>query len=620
MANIKNFGLVGVGSDVQFGKSGPRLINETGIFKFKNAAGDAFADATFANLTADTLKGQEGKMVTVDATGKLILGGLADALATDAEVEAIRVILAQATADEADRAAGVEEAIQGELDATQAGAGLTEAGLYVAETAFNAETAPAGAHYISGATSLKAADLILDAAIKAANVRIDGLGTGAIADLQAELDLTQAAIGVDADGNFITLTGSNYINAATSAMSAVTLLDAAVKVRADAIAQEALDRANADASIRADMQAAIAGITWENPVKQIVADIAARDALVDLIVGDRIYVTEDNKVYTKTAEGFDAGELMVQGAAFFDKATTVPYVFNGTDMVQFNGAAGLTAGRGLFMVGNTMDLDLSSTGGLTFSPDDNDPSNKVAIKLADVSLEVDAAGLKLSTLLQTEIAALRSELDLEVGTDRDAAITAAIDLLTTDAIEEGTLNLYFTAERARASLSVVAAAENVAGLVYDAETGVLGLNPFVASKADVATALQEAKDYADQVATSAANAVKYVAKSVYQEFTFANAGTPVTIAADVKGRVHRVKVMIDSAFVGSNGSTAAIQVGVDGTNGQLMTTASVDASGAGVYVVEINQLYAADTAVKVFVDGTELTAGAGAVIVEYFTA
>jgi hypothetical protein len=55
-------------------------------------------------------------------------------------------------------------------------------------------------------------------------------------DLQTELDDTQAGAGLDANGDYITPSGSNYIDASTSLASADALLDAQIKVNADAIA------------------------------------------------------------------------------------------------------------------------------------------------------------------------------------------------------------------------------------------------------------------------------------------------------------------------------------------------------------------------------------------------
>lgn len=53
--------------------------------------------------------------------------------------------------------------------------------------------------------------------------------------LQTELDDTQAGAGLDANGDYIQPSGSNYIDTATSLASADALLDAQAKVNADAI-------------------------------------------------------------------------------------------------------------------------------------------------------------------------------------------------------------------------------------------------------------------------------------------------------------------------------------------------------------------------------------------------
>lgn len=52
MANVKNFGLIGVADNVQFGKSGPKLKQTTGTFEFRNAADNAAAALTAAGITS----------------------------------------------------------------------------------------------------------------------------------------------------------------------------------------------------------------------------------------------------------------------------------------------------------------------------------------------------------------------------------------------------------------------------------------------------------------------------------------------------------------------------------------------------------------------------------------
>lgn len=59
---------------------------------------------------------------------------------------------------------------------------------------------------------------------------------GLIDDIQTELDDTQTGAGLNADGTYATPSGTNYIDGSTSLANADALLDAQIKVNADAIA------------------------------------------------------------------------------------------------------------------------------------------------------------------------------------------------------------------------------------------------------------------------------------------------------------------------------------------------------------------------------------------------
>jgi len=203
-------------------------------------AAQADADAANAAVAAEVTRatGAEGTLRTDLASEVTRATGREDAIedAVDAEVlraKAAEGDLAQDIADEATRAIAVEGGIQSELDATQAGAGLGATGAYVAETTSN---------YINGATTLKGADMLLDAAIKALDVatdtRLDDLEakTGTSTDLiQAEIDAIETAVGLNADGTFAPITGSNYLNAATTFRAADLVLDTQVKAVNDRV-------------------------------------------------------------------------------------------------------------------------------------------------------------------------------------------------------------------------------------------------------------------------------------------------------------------------------------------------------------------------------------------------
>jgi len=184
-------------------------------------------------------------------------------------------------------------AIQSELDATQAGAGLNVDGTY---------TANASSNFIAAATSMKDADDKMDAQIK---VNTDGLAAevtnrtnadstlqsnidseaatrlandntlqsnidaeetsriAADAGIQSELDATQVGAGLGADGSYTANGASNYISAATSMKDADDKLDAQVKVNADGLAAEIVNRGNADSAIQSELDATQAGAGLE---------------------------------------------------------------------------------------------------------------------------------------------------------------------------------------------------------------------------------------------------------------------------------------------------------------------------------------------------------------------
>lgn len=183
-------------------------------------------------------------------------------------------------------------AVQAEVNATQAGAGLAITGAYVAES---------GSAYIAAATSLANAAVLLDTALSVeattratadtalqaavtaeAQLRADGdtalenritafvngqMASNEVQDqaemaariaadaaIQAELDLTQASVGVLTDGSLAAITGSNYINAATTVMGAVGILDGVAKRIHTDLISEVATRTSAVAGLAASLQ------------------------------------------------------------------------------------------------------------------------------------------------------------------------------------------------------------------------------------------------------------------------------------------------------------------------------------------------------------------------------
>ncbi|MET0462083.1 MAG: hypothetical protein ABW007_02980 [Chitinophagaceae bacterium] len=192
---------------------------------------------------------------------------------------------------------GRADDIQAELNATQVGAGLDIDGAY---------TAASGDSLIGTAVSLKDADLKLATAVRDETSRatgVEGALASAIAnetqraqdaetaleatiqswvstqialdnttdearvaaeaalriakdnDLQAELDATQAAVGLATDGTVIPITGTNYLDAATTVFGGAFILDTELKRVDDGLTAEITNRTNAVAAVQTGLNA-----------------------------------------------------------------------------------------------------------------------------------------------------------------------------------------------------------------------------------------------------------------------------------------------------------------------------------------------------------------------------
>jgi hypothetical protein len=164
------------------------------------------------------------------------VGDAVPAVTPDTHHAAIGKLDAALKAEEIARGAA-DTFIQAELDATQAGAGLASTGAYEAPTTSN---------YLNTATTLKGADLLLDAALKVVADDLAALETAQGADLtalQTEVDLIETGLGFGADGSKPAFTSTNYVAAGDTVVAAVNKLDTQVKTNADDIvaANERID-------------------------------------------------------------------------------------------------------------------------------------------------------------------------------------------------------------------------------------------------------------------------------------------------------------------------------------------------------------------------------------------
>jgi len=241
------------------------------------------------------------------------------------------------------------DGIQSELNATQAGAGLAVDGTYIPLT---------GSNYLDAATSLAQAQTLLDSALKTeetariatdaalqsainneAQARADGdtalqtqieawveaqLQGNANADLaeqaarlaadtalQTELDATQASIGLNSDGTFAAIEGSNYMDAATTVYGAAAALDLNLKRVDDALVTETAARQAEDATLTAAVAAeTLARTTADTALQEEVNRIEAGAGLET----DGTYLAVTGSNYLNAATSLKDADLKLDTA------------------------------------------------------------------------------------------------------------------------------------------------------------------------------------------------------------------------------------------------------------------------------------------------------------------
>lgn len=224
--------------------AGPKVINldVTSLIDVYTAGDGINVDGKV--ISAKLASGSEG-FLTVGADG-IKLSGVQDAI---------------------NKAKGEENAA---IDKIEASVGLAEDGSHK----------QASGNYTSTATTVVGEIAALDTALATVS--------GDAANVQAEVDKVETAVGLGTDGSFTHFTGTNYINSASSIANASVLLDKQVKANADAIK-----------TVSGDAISVVAGsgiqISGEGTAKTIAAKLGTNENTTALleVTGDGIRVKDD---------------------------------------------------------------------------------------------------------------------------------------------------------------------------------------------------------------------------------------------------------------------------------------------------------------------------------------
>jgi hypothetical protein len=233
MSSIKNFGIAGVGGDVQFGKGGNRLLSSGGTFSLVDTSSNPVR-LIVANAVSNG-----------DAVALGQLSSVADALTGNISTVSSNVsaLAASTTAN----AAALYDAIQS-LNSTST-ANAVDLASQIAATAANVALNTSAIALNAGNIDLaNSAILDLQSNAVAQQTQIDSLlanTTASTGSLQTEVDAIETAVGLNPDGSFAGFTGTSYLDAVTTVRGALSALDGQIlsvvnDAASNAVSQQAL--------------------------------------------------------------------------------------------------------------------------------------------------------------------------------------------------------------------------------------------------------------------------------------------------------------------------------------------------------------------------------------------
>lgn len=474
----------------------------------------------------------------------------------------------------------------------------------------------------------------IDAEATARQIADNGLDSR-LTVVETEMTATQLAAGVNADGTYITPTGSNYIDASTSLSDAAAKLDAAIK---------AVD--NSHNGNKGNLQSQIDA--------EIARATAAETANTTLI---------NNEVARATGAESDLGELITTNAqAIASEASRaqgvesslqsqIDFVVSNTDSAALDSlteiVAALQSGDGdLLSLIQTNQTDIATnTTGLAQEITDR------AAQGAAIRGEFAAADANLQTQIDGKVAKSGDTMSgsLSMGGNKVTSVANGTD--PQDAVNKGQLdaglaaqhisqfsttdvtegdNLYFTTARARASVSAVDTAGE-GKVSYDPSTGAFSVDTAksILELVDVADSSYDGKNGYVLRVTNTLDGMSLqdptqLAFNNAKRQTMAGDGAQTTFALDFYTQDQNAIV-----FVGGVIQDPGVHYNIDAVNQLITFNAAIPVGTQAVVIAQsTNSVGVLDPKsvgletladnIKVFEQGNDIIAGTSATVVSSF--
>jgi hypothetical protein len=623
MANIKNFGLIGVGNDVQFGKSGPRLINNSGVFAFRNAAANADADITAGNLTL---------------SGNLEVNGTQTVVNTTSITTADKTFILSngASTDTAADGSGFE--VQGATLHT-----------FLFDNGNSAFTGSENMNIVAGKQYMIGGVPVLSSTTLGSNIVNSGLtSVGTLTSLH--VSGTSALDGAVTAGSTLAVTGNTTVGGTLGVTGATTL--AGLTAGATTLASAGV---TGDATVGGNLTvtgtATTGALTAASALISNLAGTGVRSVSVD--ANGNLVAGGSSSNVTATTGTF--GDIEISGDTIATQTTDA-------NLVLAPNGAGIVTAPALTATGAVIAGSFSTTGTLAAGASTLGDTTVGTLGAGNTAITGTLSVSGLSTLADVNATTITTTGNGTIGGNLtvDGTLTAGATTLgatgvtgglTTDTLTAtgngsigGTLTVTGAASTGALTAASVTASNLTAGqvvfagtagaltdssaLTFNSTTGVLTATGFATSGLTIgatmltglATPAVDAdaanKKYVDdQIASHVSAGTANAGRSAYAAFAYTD--TAKTVVSAVTGFVHRVKVYVSTAF---DDASAGVQVGtvIGGTAvaNALVSTSDTDATVAACYVVELAQPVAAADLVINIAAGTS-TAGAGYVVIEW---
>lgn len=474
----------------------------------------------------------------------------------------------------------------------------------------------------------------IDAEATARQIADNGLDSR-LTVVETEMTATQLAAGVNADGTYITPTGSNYIDASTSLADAAAKLDAAIK---------AVDntRSGNTGNLQSQIDAEIARAT---------AAEGANTTLINNEVARATGAESDlGALITTNAQSIAAEAARAQGVET-SLQSQIDFVVSNTDSAALDSlteiVAALQSGDGdLLTLIQTNQTDIATNAsGLAQEITDR------AAQGAAIRGEFASADANLQTQIDGKVAKSGDTMSgsLSMGGNKVTSVANGTD--PQDAVNKGQLeaglaaqhisqfsttdvtegdNLYFTTARARASVSAVDTAGE-GKVSYDPSTGAFSV--------DTAKSILELVDVADSSYDGKNGYVLRVSNTLdgmslqdptqlafnnAQRQTMAGDGAQTTFALDFYTQDQNAIV-----FVGGVIQDPGVHYNIDAINQLITFNAAIPVGTQAVVIAQsTNSVGVLDPKsvgletladnIKVFEQGNDIVAGTSATVVSAF--